>query len=621
MNPSGASQFNQARIEWAIRLKYSPMPELDMGILSSQLNAFRIGELRVVGKTWETMMERDGELAVNADKRYSEASTLKWQVVSDGSPDGDKHALALQYFYDNCQTTQALEQDDTGGVDQLIYQVASAHSYRYSVHEMLLRVDNAAGKEVTCEFRHTPVWFFEARRGYLGYLKHIFDMYGMPCIKGEWLTAVGNGWMRPLSMAFAMKHFPLRDWLLFCTRYGSGFLEGVTEAQKDSQEWSDALAALNTIANDGVVLHNRGVEFKFLEQAARNSLPFHPIVEMIDRLYAKCYRGVDLATGSRGAGSSGSKGSSGGSANPVGASVQAEESGIMLLRDCNWITGVFNERIDRPVIAYLFDQEPRAWFALMPPVEDTGAADLLSAQTLVPMGLRIALKEAYQRFRWKEPAPGEPCLEAAAPIAPMGGGDEEGNGAGAETPKTKNQIPKKSQTPTPKGAPNGKALKPELSPEAKRKTQPALTDENTPIAPGADPSRNPQMSSMMMPTPQVDAAGFWSANGLKARGASPRGPGEARAMMPSLGYALPNDVKTEFKAAVGHELQPLVQRLGNILAIKDDAIFEQKLRGLLREFDQLATDIKADPEAQRVMRQILQQGFLRGVTDKPTATA
>jgi hypothetical protein len=163
MNHSGLSHFNQARIEWAIRLKYSPMPALDMDILATQLNAFRIGDLRQIGKTWEVMMERDGELAVNSDKRKSEASSLEWQIVSDGSSDGDRQAAALQYFYENLTATEALEQDVTGGVNELIYQVMSALDYRYSVHEMLVRVDNAAAREVTAEFRHTPVHGMPAR--------------------------------------------------------------------------------------------------------------------------------------------------------------------------------------------------------------------------------------------------------------------------------------------------------------------------------------------------------------------------------------------------------------------------------------------------------------------------
>ncbi len=165
MNQTGISQFNQARIEWAIRLRYSPMPDLSMERITRQLNEFRIGELRAVGKSWEVMMERDGELAINSEKRKADSATLDWQIAGDGSPDGDKHAAALQYFYNNLTATKALDQDSTGGVDELIFQVLSALDYYYSAHEILLRVDNPAAQEVTAEFRHTPVWFFEARRG------------------------------------------------------------------------------------------------------------------------------------------------------------------------------------------------------------------------------------------------------------------------------------------------------------------------------------------------------------------------------------------------------------------------------------------------------------------------
>lgn len=325
MNQTGISEFNQARIEWAIRLRYAPMPELQMETIRRQINEFRIGELRTVGKTWEIMMERDGELAINSEKRKADSATLDWQIASDGSPDGDKHAAALQYFYNNLTATKALDQDATGGVDELIFQVLSALDYYYSAHEILLRVDNPAAHEVTAEFRHTPVWFFEARRGYLGYLKHIFDLYGQPCIGGEWLTAVNTGWMRPLSVAYFAKWTSFADWMLFCRRYGSGFLEGITEATKDSTEWNDALETLRTLSNDAAVLHNKTLQFKFLEQPGKNQLPFQPMMEMVDRLYAKCYRGVDLATGSRGAGTSQTGGAG---QNAVGASVQREESGI-----------------------------------------------------------------------------------------------------------------------------------------------------------------------------------------------------------------------------------------------------------------------------------------------------
>jgi phage gp29-like protein len=536
MNPTGQSHFNQARLEWAIRLKYSPMPTLDMDVLATQLNAFRIGDLRQIGKTWEIMMERDGELAVNSDKRKADASGLEWHIASDGSPAGDRHAGALQYFYDHLTATEALEQDVTGGVNELIYQVMSALDYRYSIHEMLLRIDNPAAREVTAEFRHTPIWFMECRRGYLAYMQHIFDVYGQPCLQGEWLTAVNQGWMRPLAMAYAMKMFPLRDWLLYCTRYGSGFLEGATDAPMNSPEWDQAQEALKTLANDGVVLHNSGVSFKFLEQSARNSLPFHPIVEMINGLYAKCYRGVDLATGSRQA-QNGEGSHVGGGRNPVGASVQKEESGILLTRDAKWVTGVMNERVDRPVLRYLFNEQPRAWFVLMPPLTDTTAEDLKTLSALVPLGFQVMLKEVYQRFRWSIPTPGEPCL---APQSP-----------GANT-ATLNPKPQPATTPAENAEP-----RPEV----------------TPIAPGADP-KHWQAPRMDLPDPQVDAAAGWSRAGLT--------PSPTAAIANSLAHQSNSPAKVKVSLKTSHS-SPLPRTCSRPLARPDRVCGCAKFLSLLSQ--------------------------------------
>jgi phage gp29-like protein len=486
MNLSGASQFNQARIEWAIRLRYSPMPNLTMEWVSANLNAFRIGEMRVVGKIWEAMMERDGELAVNADKRASDLTSLDWQIVSDGSLEGDRHAEALRYFYQHLRTTRALDQDVSGGVSELLYQMASAHSYYYSAHEMLLRIDNPAAREVTAEFRQTPIWFFESRRGYLGYLKHIFDVYGQPCLQGEWLTVVGLGWMRPLSLAFVLKNLSLRDWMIFCQRYGSGFLEAVTGAQKGDAAWEEAREVLNQLANDGMVLHSQGLTLKFLDMPAKSAMPFEPLVEQVNRLYAKCYRGVDLATSSRAA-------EAGAGRNPVGASLQKEESGIFLARDATWAAEYLNDRVDRPILRYLFNKEPRAWMTIMPPLDDNAAEDLKSAQALVPMGLRISLKEAYKRFRWTPPTGAEPCLQFSLRTNPTGW-----EGGNPLFHHEKTTLPAAS---------------------------PAQDGPQTPIGAGADPKRNPQMANLEMPDPQVDDAGFYS----------------AAATMPTLGYAVPNE--------------------------------------------------------------------------------
>jgi hypothetical protein len=174
----------------------------------------------------------------------------------------------------------------------------------------------------------------------------------------------------------------------------------------------------------------------------------------------------------------------------IGASVQKEEAGIFRARDAAWATEYLNERVDRPMIRYLFDQEPRAWMAIMPPPEENAEENLKSVQTLVPMGLRIGLKEAYRRFRWKTPAEGEACLQS--PLAP--------HPPGQEGPNHPPPTHAKSALPAPSTAPEA-------------------------IGAGAEPGRHPQTASLQMPDPQVDDAGFWSGAG---------------GTMPALGYAIPN---------------------------------------------------------------------------------
>lgn len=619
MNQTGNSRFDQARVEWAIRLKYSPLPSLDMDLLATQLNNFRIGDMRQIGKTWEVMMERDGELAVNSDKRKSDLSALGWQIVSDGSPDGDRHAAALQYFYEHLNATEALEQDVAGGVDELIYQVGSALDYRYSIHEMLLRVDNAAAKEVTATFRHTPIWFFEARRGYLGYLKHIFDLYGTPCVQGEWLTAVNIGWMRPLCMAYAMKMFPLRDWLLFCTRYGSGFLEGITDAQPETEEWTAALESLQTLANDGAVLHNSGVSFKFLEQSARNALPFQPIVEMVNGLYAKCYRGVELATGSRGAVPSETSGTAG-ARSPVGASVQSSESGILQVRDCGWLTGTFNERIDRPVIRYLFNQEPRAWFVLAPPVEDQTADDLATLQGLVPMGFKVMLKEVYKRFRWQVPEKGEPVLEGPPP-PPM-------PEAALSTEEDESDPANPPARPAEANEDDAPALMVDKPRPEDMPTTDALEDLDALIAPGALPA-TVQTASAKMPTPQGDSSWNLPAPSLayalpNCRAAQALRRAEAAQRQQAVAKSLPNSTPPPahaLAAALAADLAPVRAALASIERISDPALQRAKLQEFIADHGPLTTllkDINAYPKSAQVLTEAMARGFVRGLKKAQT---
>jgi len=373
-----ASIIDPARIERAIQQRYSPFPELTMERLSAQLNQFRIGELRAAARTWEIMLERDGDLAVPADKLFADIARLPWEIEkSEESAEAEAHFAALTYFYTHLSATSILDGDETGGLNLLLRQMMTAHAMRYSVHEMILQISSAGKKEVTAQFLHAPVWFFEARKGRLGFLKQEFAVYGEPLARGEWLPALGRGMMRQCSVAYLCKWSPLTYWALFCYRFGVPGIHGLTDAQEGSDEWNKFTAALSAFANDWVTATNRTAEIKLIEAAkgGTGTLPFQELVERSDRLYARAFRGGDLSTQSRG-------GSAGGGGEVAGANPQESEKEIVLQDGGQWATDVLNSRVDEPIIEYLFNARPKAWICIRPPkrsdvrseIEATGVA-------------------------------------------------------------------------------------------------------------------------------------------------------------------------------------------------------------------------------------------------------
>jgi len=406
MNFTGKSLIDPAQIEWAIQQRFSPFPELTMEMLTAQLNAFRIGDLAPAARTWEMMLERDGDLAADANKRFEDLAGRSWEIMPvDRSVQALRHADALRYFYDHLCVTSILEQDETGDVALLLYQMAGAIAFRYSVHEIILRVDSPKDHKASALFQHVPVWFFESRRGWLGRLKQMFDIYGEPLAEGQWLPAVGKGWMRPCSVAYAIKHFPLADWMLYCRRFGLPGIQGLTDAQKDSKEWNDFAQALMAYSNDFVTLTNRANEIRLVESSGKGELPFERLIELTNRVYTKLFRGSDLATGSR---------SSASGRNAVGASVQQGEKDILGKYDCRWASGILNARVDSPLLRYLFNEEPMAFVKIIHPEETDAETDLRTAAFCVTNGVPISVRSARERFNWPEPQPGEAVINASA---------------------------------------------------------------------------------------------------------------------------------------------------------------------------------------------------------------
>lgn len=422
MNPS--TVISSERVERAIRQRYSPMPDLSMEMVAAQLNEFRVGELRAAARTWEFMLERDLKLNTVAQKRFSDGARLEWEIhQDDDSAEATQHAEALRYAYDQLTATSVLDQDERGGLSTLVRQMLTAHAHRYSVHEMVLRLDSIEARQASFEFRHCPVWFFEARRGRLAFLRDDHEIYGTPLGRGEWLATVGLGLMRPCSVYYVLKHYPLRDWLLYCARYGLPAVHGETPAAPGSKEFEAFAVALQEFASNWIAATGLGTKINLIEAKGGGDLPFEGPIEMVDRAYAGAFRGGDLSTESR-AGAE------------VGANPQTDERIALLEDDARLVSETLNQGHDEPLIQYLFGTKPKAWFQLLPPKRMAIEQDIRGAEFLVKHGVPVGQKTVRLRLGWPEPEEGDDLLEAPEPepIAPMGAAQRPGLANERQTP-------------------------------------------------------------------------------------------------------------------------------------------------------------------------------------------
>ena len=395
------------RIELAIRQRYSPVPELTMETLNMQRNQFRIGELRPFARTAEIMMETDGDLSVPAEKLFADIARLPIEVEkSEDSAEADAHYAALKYFVDNLTARSVLDGDEIGGSNLLLRQMMTAHAYRYSVHEMVLQVSSAGKKEVTATFNHTPVWFFEARKGRLAYLRGDYDIYGVPLERGQWLTCVGRGMMRQCSVAYLAKWQATAYNLLFCYRFGVPGIHGETDATKDSPEWNAFTAALSAFANDWVTATNRNAKINLVEtsKGGSGSLPFAEVIERADRLFARAFRGGDLSTQSRG-----------GAGDVSGSNSQEGEKRIVLEDGGQWATDNLNAGIVEPLIAYLFNTTPKAWLCVRPPKQTDSTREINTLKAAQTLGVAVSVETARERLDLPAPEDGAELISAPQP--------------------------------------------------------------------------------------------------------------------------------------------------------------------------------------------------------------
>ena len=394
------------RVQLYLRSRFNPIRLVTPELLSVWLDRFKIGYLREVALVWDAIEDRDDKIRLVKSLRDKAPARFGYQIaLVDDLPEEKKalaaeHKAALESFYANLTTVNAIDENEVGGVKRLVRQMMDAVGKKYSVHEIVWqpRPDGT----LSAQFRWTPIWFFENTTGRLRYLPSEGLTYGEDLDEGGWMITVGEGLMFASSIAYMFKTLPLRDWVTYSERNGMPAFIGKTDAQQGSEQWTAMTGAVQAIAVDFAAVMNKSEDIEVLDlKGSQAALPYEPLVKRMDSALAALWRGGDLSTQS-----------SGERAQGHGSQRQEDEAAILIEDDVEMINETLHLNVDQRVIDYLFgDDQPLAKFQLLLPPEAATAQDLAIDTFLINAGVPLSQDDALKRYARTPARPGDTLLK------------------------------------------------------------------------------------------------------------------------------------------------------------------------------------------------------------------
>jgi phage gp29-like protein len=256
--------------------RFNPLRNLTPAGLTAALDSFESGYLRQAALIWEAIEQRDDAAKIAVPKRRKSVSRRPWDIIKvDDSPQAERDAEALTYFYNHVTATCATDRNVRGGFRTLINQMMHAEFYQYSAHEIIWqpRKSESGRMLLTAELRYVPIYFFENRTGVLRYTGPDGLIDGEELQADGWLVLTGEGLHKAISVCRVFKHLSLQDWINYSERFGVPGVHGTTNAPKGSQEYIDFCNALEAFANDFIVATGEGTKIELIEAGKTGDAP------------------------------------------------------------------------------------------------------------------------------------------------------------------------------------------------------------------------------------------------------------------------------------------------------------------------------------------------------------
>jgi hypothetical protein len=265
----------------------------------------------------------------------------------------------------------------------LIEQMMDAAFTGKAAHEIIWqpgRMDLAA------ELRSVPLYFFESLSGRLRYTGPEMTTYGQPLEPGGWmLTVKRRRLMKAALMCCLFKSMSLGDWLGYTGRFAQPGVHGETDATPGTPEWDKAEEMVLSFASEWAALTRTGTKINLIEAGQNPNAPYEPMVERMSRILTMLCRGADLGTIS--------------SQNGSGASLQQDESDILLDDDAQMVSEALQHYLARPVIRHLFgDETPLAYIEMQGPSDSDTKAELEVDEKLQAWGIQQSPEDLAERY-------------------------------------------------------------------------------------------------------------------------------------------------------------------------------------------------------------------------------
>lgn len=388
------SAASSNRVEAHIQAKYTLVDHLTPELISASLLQYLKGNIKNFAIIWRDIRERDDRIPSLEAKRIKSVSRLPYEIVytegMESNPEAKKQRDALIYFIENCTYSDCLNTSIFGGFSALVKGMLRCIGSTWSVQEIVWK-PNVRG--LTAHFIQMPLECFTLDNGVLKFLPNEYSIdNGIALDPREWLVSSS---MQPLGIAslilYYYKRNPLKDWLIYCRRYVLPAIQAKTGAQFNGNEWRALEASLKYFGQDWAMVTGKDVELNPVDRSAQGELPYEKLIDRCDRCLATLWRGADLGTMS--------------AKDSVGASLQSDETNILLEDDVTLIEDTVNMRIAPYVINNIFGKtELLVKFKFSLPKKDN-TAELETDKALFEMGVPFAVADLCKRYN--RPIPDE----------------------------------------------------------------------------------------------------------------------------------------------------------------------------------------------------------------------